>query len=80
MKKSGLSPGASGLGAGPDGGGNSAFLALPQDGAHRAGLLPPDEESQGMVKAEGRKLQLPGEGNRKLKQLVADPDTCLVED
>ena len=31
-------------------------------------------------KAEGRKLQLPGEGNRKLKQLVADPDTCLVED
>jgi hypothetical protein len=33
-----------------------------------------------MVKAEGRKLQLPEEGNRKLKQLVADPDTCLVED
>ena len=33
-----------------------------------------------MVKAEGRKLHLPGEGNRKLKQLVADPDTCLVED
>ena len=34
MKKSGLSPGASGLGAGPDGGGNSAFLVLPQNGVN----------------------------------------------
>ena len=80
MKKSRFNPGASPLEAAPGAGGNSALLALPQDGAHRAGLLPPDEESQGMVKAEGRKLHLPGEGNRKLKQLVADPDTCLVED
>ena len=80
MKKSRYTPGqiASGLRQVVEGG--PVAEACPKMAISEQTLHPWKKRSRGLEAAQGRRLRVLKEENRKLKQLMADPKTYLVQE